>query len=105
MAAAEIDALFAGKRRKAPPAPPPRPTALAAKRGGRGGPGADADGAPGCTSAAATAPRHPGAAAAPSAIRYTDDGLRIYTEEDIANDPTQPTGLNGACPFDCGCCF
>ncbi len=38
-----------------------------------------------------------------NAIRYTEDGLRVYTYDDIAAD--QPKGLNGPCPFDCSCCF
>lgn len=38
-----------------------------------------------------------------SPARYTKDGLRILTYDDIAAD--QPKGLNGACPFDCSCCF
>mmetsp|Transcript_9323 Transcript_9323/g.28091 ORF Transcript_9323/g.28091 Transcript_9323/m.28091 type:complete len:205 (+) Transcript_9323:116-730(+) len=36
-------------------------------------------------------------------IRYTEDGLRIYTYEELMRD--QPEGLNGPCPFDCNCCF
>lgn len=35
--------------------------------------------------------------------RYTEDGLRIVTYEELATD--QPKGLNGPCPFDCSCCF
>ncbi|CDF37756.1 unnamed protein product [Chondrus crispus] len=35
--------------------------------------------------------------------RYTDDGLRILSYDDIAAD--QPKGLNGACPFECSCCY
>lgn len=38
-----------------------------------------------------------------SPARYTEDGLRIVSYDDIAAD--QPKGLNGACPFDCSCCF
>lgn len=38
-----------------------------------------------------------------SPARYTEDGLRIVTYDDMAAD--QPKGLNGACPFDCSCCF
>lgn len=38
-----------------------------------------------------------------SPARYTEDGLRIVTIDDIAAD--QPEGLNGKCPFDCSCCF
>ncbi|KAJ8901918.1 hypothetical protein NDN08_004122 [Rhodosorus marinus] len=36
-------------------------------------------------------------------MRYTEDGLRIYTYDDLKRD--QPEGLNGPCPFDCNCCF
>ena len=35
--------------------------------------------------------------------RYTNDGLRILSYDEIAAD--QPKGLNGNCPFDCSCCF
>lgn len=35
--------------------------------------------------------------------RYTEDGLRIVTYDEMAAD--QPKGLKGACPFDCSCCF
>lgn len=36
-------------------------------------------------------------------VRFTDDGLRIYTYEEIMRD--QPPNLNGPCPFECSCCF
>lgn len=35
--------------------------------------------------------------------RYTEEGYRIMTMEEIAAD--QPKGLKGECPFDCSCCF
>lgn len=35
--------------------------------------------------------------------RYTEDGLRIVTFEELAAD--QPKGLGGPCPFECSCCF
>lgn len=35
--------------------------------------------------------------------RYTEDGLRILTEDDIKAENT--LDLNGDCPFDCSCCF
>lgn len=35
--------------------------------------------------------------------KYTEDGLRIVTYEEMAAD--QPKGLNGPCPFDCSCCL
>lgn len=38
-----------------------------------------------------------------SPSRFTEDGLRIMTYDEIAAD--QPPGLNGECPFDCACCF
>lgn len=37
------------------------------------------------------------------ARRYTEEGFRIMSMEEIASD--QPPGLNGSCPFDCSCCF
>eukprot|EP00172_Hildenbrandia_rubra_P002013 Plantae.Rhodophyta-Hildenbrandia_rubra.ctg26621.p1 GENE.Plantae.Rhodophyta-Hildenbrandia_rubra.ctg26621~~Plantae.Rhodophyta-Hildenbrandia_rubra.ctg26621.p1 ORF type:complete len:542 (+),score=114.01 Plantae.Rhodophyta-Hildenbrandia_rubra.ctg26621:89-1714(+) len=36
-------------------------------------------------------------------LRYSSDGLRVYTVDEIAAD--QPDGLNGSCPFECSCCF
>lgn len=36
-------------------------------------------------------------------IKYTDDGLRVYTMDEIAAD--QPKELSGPCPFECSCCF
>ena len=39
----------------------------------------------------------------PKPVRFTDDGLPIYTEESLK------VGLSGGdtelCPFDCDCCF
>ncbi|KAA8494759.1 hypothetical protein FVE85_3000 [Porphyridium purpureum] len=35
--------------------------------------------------------------------RYTDEGYRVWTYDEIAAD--QPEGLNGPCPWDCSCCF
>lgn len=35
--------------------------------------------------------------------RYTEEGYRIMTMDEIAAD--QPKGLHGECPFDCSCCF
>mmetsp|Transcript_15904 Transcript_15904/g.31895 ORF Transcript_15904/g.31895 Transcript_15904/m.31895 type:complete len:188 (-) Transcript_15904:3236-3799(-) len=35
--------------------------------------------------------------------RYTEEGYPIYTEEELMAD--QPAGLDGPCPFDCACCF
>ena len=38
--------------------------------------------------------------------RYTNEGFRIYTEQELVAD--QPAGLgnlNGPCPFDCSCCY
>lgn len=36
--------------------------------------------------------------------RYTDDGLRILTENDIKAENANIT-LQGSCPFDCSCCY
>jgi len=38
-----------------------------------------------------------------SSIRYTEEGFRIYTPEQLKQD--QPEYLRGECPFDCNCCF
>lgn len=35
--------------------------------------------------------------------RFTEEGLRVYTYDEIAED--QPSGLNGPCPFECSCCY
>ena len=35
-------------------------------------------------------------------IRYTEDGLRIYTEEELK---IGQGGDTADCPFDCNCCF
>ena len=37
-------------------------------------------------------------------FKYTDDGLKIYTEEQLGmNKPG--SGYTDLCPFDCDCCF
>jgi Eukaryotic protein of unknown function (DUF1764) len=77
---ADIDALFAGKRKKSP-AKPAKTTMPAADEP------IMAWGAPSRT----------------GIQRYTKDGLRILTEDDIKAENTQE--LNGECPFDCSCCF
>lgn len=38
-----------------------------------------------------------------SSIRYTEEGFRIYSVEELKKD--QPVNLKGECPFDCNCCF
>ena len=36
--------------------------------------------------------------------RYTEDGLPIYTEEELKMDNPK-AGTTPLCPFDCDCCF
>uniref|UniRef100_A0A7S3A2X9 DUF1764 domain-containing protein n=1 Tax=Rhodosorus marinus TaxID=101924 RepID=A0A7S3A2X9_9RHOD len=77
----EIDDLFKGKKKKKPSTETgvnARSQSLKSSRGGRRQPDSEE-------------------------IRYTEDGLRIYTYDDLKRD--QPEGLNGPCPFDCSCCF
>jgi hypothetical protein len=76
----DIDAMFDGKRKK-----------RAAKPSKRSTPGM------GEPTAVWGVPSRSGSQ------RYTKDGLRILTEDDIKAENTQD--LNGECPFDCSCCF
>jgi hypothetical protein len=44
-----------------------------------------------------------GKASGPPKRRYTEDGLPIYTEEELGmNNPK--AGTTPLCPFDCDCC-
>jgi hypothetical protein len=78
----EIDSMFAGKCKKLKTlteASPLSDTKLTIQRGGK------------------TGGKHR------SSPRYTEDGLRILTYDDIKAENTQE--LTGDCPFDCSCCY
>jgi Eukaryotic protein of unknown function (DUF1764) len=81
-AADDIESMFAGKRKRRETAP--------------------SDPAPG---AAGDEPALLwGKAVRGGRQRYTEDGLRILTEDDIKAENAS-SALNGECPFDCSCCF
>ena len=37
-------------------------------------------------------------------IRKTEDGLKLYTEEELGMNK-EGSGNTADCPFDCNCCF